>query len=199
MKALIIIDVQNDFLPGGSLEIPNAQEVIGEINSISGSYDFVVTTRDYHPQDHLSFASQHENKNPGDMIILNGYEQVLWPDHCVQGTIGSEIASDLDQDRINKVIYKGTNREVDSYSGFFDNNYFSQTDLHQYLQEKNIQELDVVGLATNYCVKYTVLDAIQLGYKVNVIAKACRGIDIAHGDVTRSIEEMKSAGAKVIE
>ncbi len=198
MKTLLIIDAQYDFLPGGNLAIPNANEIIPEINKIIKSYDIIIATRDFHPSNHKSFASQHKGCNPGDVIILNDIEQVLWPDHCIQNTYGSEITNELKADLINKIIYKGTNSEISSYSGFFDNNNTISTGLHEYLQSKCIKNLDIVGLATNYCVKHTVLDALNLGYKVNLLTSACRGIDIIPGDVEKAVIEMKNAGATII-
>jgi len=198
MKTLIIVDVQNDFLPGGSLAVPKGDAIISVINSMIPKYDLVIATRDYHPHDHKSFASQHKNRKPGDTVMLNGIKQILWPDHCIQNTFGSEIVKALNSRDIDHIIYKGTNKEIDSYSAFFDNNHQSATGLHEYLQKKKIQNIDIVGLATDYCVKYTVLDALKLGYKVRVITSACRGIDLTPGDIKKSLEEMKAKGAIII-
>ncbi|MBP9791966.1 MAG: bifunctional nicotinamidase/pyrazinamidase [Rickettsiales bacterium] len=198
MKTLIIVDVQNDFLPGGSLAVPNGNEIISIINGLIPKYDLVIATKDYHPRDHKSFASQHKNYKPGDTVILNGIRQILWPDHCIQNTYGSDIAKSLNSSNVDHIIYKGTNKEIDSYSAFFDNNHQNTTGLHEYLQNKKIQNLDIVGLATDYCVKYTVLDALELEYNVRVITSACKGIDLTPGDIKKSLEEMKTKGAIII-
>jgi nicotinamidase/pyrazinamidase len=198
MKTLLIVDVQYDFLPGGSLGVPKGNEVIPAINAIIADYDLVLATRDFHPADHKSFASQHKDQNPGDVVILNGIEQVLWPDHCIQDTHGSEISREFKLDMINKIIYKGTNRDIDSYSAFFDNNHKTATELNSFLQQKGVKELDITGLALNYCVKYTALDAIKLGYKANIQTSACRGIELMSGDIDRALGELRNAGVVLI-
>jgi nicotinamidase/pyrazinamidase len=149
MEALIIVDVQNDFLPGGALAVTEGDEVVPIINRLAKSFGLVVATQDWHPADHKSFASQHENKKPGDKVELLGMEQVLWPDHCVQGTKGAEFSSELDQLPIMNVFRKGIDPEIDSYSGFFDNGHKRSTGLHDYLQEKNVDTVTIVGLATD--------------------------------------------------
>jgi nicotinamidase/pyrazinamidase len=197
MNTLIIVDVQNDFLPGGSLSVTKGQEVIPIINSIISKYDVVIATQDFHPCDHKSFASQHKNRKPGDYITLHGQKQILWPDHCVQHSFGSKISEDIELNLIDHIVYKGTNKEADSYSAFFDSNGVA-TNLHQYLQIKQIHTLDIVGLATDYCVKYTVLDALRLKYKVRVLTSACRGINLNPDDIKNALQEMQNKGAIVI-
>lgn len=198
MKALILIDIQNDFLPGGPLGIRGGDQVAQVANQIMGKYDLVVATQDFHPADHLSFASQHPGKQPGEMIEFDGQPQMLWPDHCVQETIGAELDPTLDMSRLAHVFSKGTDRAVNSYSGFFDNGQRNTTGLEDFLKEKGITEVSILGLATDYCVKATALDAVKLGFKTEVLLKGCRGVDFTPGDVDRAIEEMKTAGVEVV-
>lgn len=164
-KALIITDVQNDFFEGGSLAVPNAGEIIPYINLLmeENEYDQIILTQDWHPANHKSFASNN-GKNVGETIILNEIPQFMWPDHCVQGTLGAEFHKDLNQEKVNHIIQKGTNPDFDSYSGFQDNNHLSKTGLDDYLKYHDIQLVEIVGLAMDFCVKYTCLDAAQLGY-----------------------------------
>ena len=197
MKALILVDIQNDFLPGGPLGVRGGDQIAEFANRIMGKYDLVVATQDFHPADHLSFASQHPGKRPGDMIELGGQPQMLWPDHCVQDSIGAELDPNLDTSRLTRVFTKGTNREIDSYSGFFDNDDQHATGLGDYLKEKGITEVAIVGLATDYCVKATALDAVKLGFKTTVLLEGCRGVNLNPGDVDRAIEEMKNVGIEV--
>jgi len=198
MRALLIIDIQYDFLPDGALAVPNGDEVIPVVNRIIPNYDFVVATQDFHPDGHKSFASAHDGGEIFKQIEWKGLPQTLWPDHCIQGTRGAELSKDLNTRGIATVVRKGLNPDIDSYSGFFDNQRAQQTELHQILQEKGVTELDVVGLATDYCVKFTVLDALDLGYKVRVITDACRGVDITPGDVDKALSEMAKAGAELV-
>lgn len=177
MKALIIVDIQNDFLPGGALEVAHGDEIIPLVNQLQSRYDVVVATQDWHPHHHKSFASQHTEHNIFDSIQLNGLEQVLWPDHCVQSTPGSAFSHLLNQDRVEVIFRKGLDREVDSYSGFYDNGRRHSTGLHGFLQNKNVTEVHVCGLAADYCVYYTAMDALDLGYKTAIISKATKYID----------------------
>jgi len=176
-KALIIVDPQNDFI-SGSLTVPGALDVLPIINNIDKSkFDIVIITQDYHPNNHKSFASQHKDKKEFDVIKLNDIEQVLWPDHCVQGTDGSNFHKDLDLNIENLYVFKkGTNPEYDSYSGFQDANNES-TGLHDFLQEHDINDVFICGFATDYCVKYTAKDSIDLGYNTILLADACESID----------------------
>lgn len=177
MKALIIIDVQNDFMPTGSLPVAEGDKIIPFINKeMYAGYDLVVATQDWHPQNHQSFASNHRGKNPFEIIDLHGVEQVLWTDHCVQGTYGAELYKDLDLRPIAAIFRKGMNPQVDSYSAFFDNNKRSNTGLHGFLQDKNIMELTFCGLAGDFCVAYSVNDALSLGYKVRLFSAGIRSI-----------------------
>ncbi|MGB7528542.1 bifunctional nicotinamidase/pyrazinamidase [Sphingobacterium cellulitidis] len=177
MKALIIVDVQYDFLPGGSLEVPKGDEIIPIINNIQRDYDLVVASQDWHPQGHLSFASQHENKLPFEIIDLDGLEQVLWPDHCIQESYGSQISEDLQTNRVEAIFRKGMDPKIDSYSAFYDNGKRKDTGLAGYLKARNIDEVHVCGLAADFCVFFTAMDAISEGFKTSIISKATKAID----------------------
>lgn len=198
MKALIIVDVQNDFCPGGALAVADGDAVVPAINYLQGKFDLVVATQDWHPPDHASFASNHANRTIGELININGYPQVLWPDHCVQGSEGAALRADLDQSRIAKVFQKGQDREVDSYSGFFDNGHQIATGLSDYLNEAKVDEVYLCGLATDYCVKFTALDARMLGFETVVITDACRGVNLQPDDSEKAIAEMHEAGVRVV-
>ncbi len=198
MKVLLLIDIQNDFLPGGALAVPDGDQVIAVANDQIVSADHVVATQDWHPPGHGSFASQHAGVGVGDVFDLNGLPQIGWPDHCVQGTSGAEFADAIDVSRINHVSQKGTDSQIDSYSGFFDNGKRQSTDLDAYLKSIGTTELNILGLATDYCVKFSVLDAIELGYKTNVLVAGCRGVNLNAGDVDNAIEEMRLAGATIV-
>ena len=177
MKALIIVDVQYDFLPGGSLEVPKGDEIIPIINNIQKDYDLVVASQDWHPQKHLSFASQHEHKLPFEIIDLDGLEQVLWPDHCIQESYGSQISEDLQTNRVEAIFRKGMDPKIDSYSAFYDNGKRKDTGLAGYLKARNIDEVHVCGLAADFCVFFTAMDAITEGFKTSIISKATKAID----------------------
>ncbi len=197
MDALILVDLQNDFLPGGALAVPRGDEVIPIANRLVGHFGFVVATRDWHPPDHSSFASQHPGHAVGDVIEVGGVAQVLWPDHCVQGTKGAELAAALNDAAISEIVTKGTSRDIDSYSGFFDNNQRQATGLLDILQRSGITRVHVMGLATDYCVKFTALDALKLGFETNLVLEGCRGVDLTPGDSDRAVDEMRAAGASV--
>ncbi len=197
MDALILVDLQNDFLPGGALAVPRGDEVIPIANRLVGHFGFVVATRDWHPPDHSSFASQHPGHAVGDVIEVGGVAQVLWPDHCVQGTKGAEFSAALNDAAISEIVTKGTSRDIDSYSGFFDNNQRQATGLLDILQRSGITRVHVMGLATDYCVKFTALDALKLGFETNLVLEGCRGVDLTPGDSDRAIDEMRAAGVSV--
>jgi nicotinamidase/pyrazinamidase len=197
MKALILVDIQNDFLPTGALPVPRGDEVIGVANRVMPRYELVVATQDWHPANHGSFAAHHAGKKPGEMITLGGLPQILWPLHCVQGTAGAELAAGLERGPIGHVTRKGEDPAVDSYSGFFDNGRKKATDLHAFLRGRGVKEVDVMGLATDYCVKATALDARELGYDVRLLLEGCRGVNLKPGDVDAAVEEMKRAGVKI--
>ena len=198
MNALIIVDLQNDFLPGGALPVPHGDEVILLANELQRRFDLVVATKDWHPPNHGSFAANHRGKKPGDRIMLDGIEQILWPVHCIQNTGGSEFASSFDTNRVAHIFHKGINPQIDSYSTFFDNAHRRHTGLAHYLEKRSIKEIYLMGLALDYCVKYSVLDARHLGLNTHVILDGCRGIELEIGDIERALEEMKQAGATIL-
>jgi nicotinamidase/pyrazinamidase len=195
MKALILVDLQNDFLPDGALAVPRGNEVIPLADELQSRFELVVATKDWHPSNHGSFAANHPGKKPGDRIILDGIEQILWPVHCVQNTQGAEFAPLFDNSRIAQVFHKGTERNIDSYSTFFDNAHRRHTGLAHYLEKRGIKDIYLMGLALDYCVKYSALDARQLGLTTYVILDGCRGIELESGDISRALDEMKHAGA----
>jgi nicotinamidase/pyrazinamidase len=199
MTALIIVDLQNDFLPGGALPVPHGDEVIPLANGLQRHFDLVVATKDWHPPNHGSFAANHKGKKPGDRIILDGIEQILWPVHCVQNTQGAEFAHAFDRSRIAHVFHKGTERNIDSYSTFFDNAHRRHTGLADYLKERSIKEIYLMGLALDYCVKYSALDARHLGLNTHVILDGCRGIGLEAGNIDRGLDEMKRAGTTILQ
>jgi nicotinamidase/pyrazinamidase len=198
MKALIVVDVQNDFCPGGALAVRDGDHVVPVINDLQPRFDLIVATQDWHPANHKSFASNHEGKPPGEVIELNGLSQVLWPDHCVQDTPGADFVDALSTRGVTRTFQKGTDPEVDSYSGFFDNGHRHSTGLSDYLKEQGVIDVYVVGLATDYCVKFTALDAQDLGFKTFVIEDACRGVELHEGDVRRALDDMRAAGVTVL-
>lgn len=198
MKALILVDLQNDFMPGGALPVPHGDQVIPVANRVQHSFDLVVATQDWHPRDHGSFAANHPGRQPGDVIDLNGLEQVLWPVHCVQETTGAAFAPALDAHRVKRTFRKGTDPAIDSYSGFFDNGQRKSTGLSQYLRDNSVADLYILGLATDYCVKFTALDARRLGFDTHVIEDACRGVELKAGDGRAALEEMSRAEVTII-
>ena len=198
MKALILVDLQNDFCPGGALAVKGGDQVIPVANELQKKFDLVFATQDWHPKDHGSFASNHPGKKPGDRVDLFGIEQILWPDHCVQGSQGAQFVLKLDTKKIARVFQKGTDKTIDRYSTFFDNGHRKSTGLENFLKEKNVDEVYLAGLATDYCVKYSALDAAKLGLKTNVIIDACRGIDLKPGDIDHAIEEMRRSGVRIV-
>ena len=201
MKALILVDLQKDFMPGGALAVPGGDEVVFLANQLSEAFsvsDLVVATQDWHPADHGSFASQHPGTRLGDVIELDGLRQELWPDHCVEGAPGAEFHAGLEQTNIARVFRKGSDPSIDSYSTFFDNARRKSTGLGDFLKESNVDEVHIMGLATDYCVKFSALDALSLGFGTHVIKDGCRGIDLQPGDVDRAVEAMAAAGAEIV-
>jgi len=199
MKALILVDIQNDFLPGGALAVPNGDAVIPIVNQLQAVFPLVVATQDWHPANHGSFAANHPGKKPFEQIDLNGLPQTLWPVHCVQGTAGAELAPGLQRGRIAKIFPKGTDAGIDSYSGLFDNGHRKSTGLGEWLRTKDVTGVFVCGLATDYCVKFTALDARQMGFKTYFIEDASRGVNLQPNDVTNAIAEMKRAGITTVQ
>jgi len=199
MRALILVDIQNDFVPGGALAVREGDRVVPIANRLTPQFDVVVATQDWHPADHASFAANHVGKKVGEVIDLHGLPQVLWPVHCVQGMRGAEFVPGLDVSRVTKVFRKGTDREIDSYSGFYDSGHRRSTGLGEWLSERGVRGVYVMGLATDYCVKFTALDARKLGLDVTLIEDGCRGVELRPGDVARAVEEMRAAGVRVVQ
>jgi len=195
-KALIVIDVQNDFCPGGALAVPGGDEVVGPINAMISDYDpasdTVILTQDWHPADHSSFASGHAGKTPFETAEMPYGTQVLWPDHCVQGTEGAAFHRDLNTAG-DLILRKGFRRDIDSYSALFENDQKTPTGLEGYLRNRGVQDLTLVGLATDFCVAYSALDAARLGFQVTVELSACRAIDL-EGSLQLALERMRAAG-----
>ncbi len=199
MKALILVDLQNDFMPGGALAVNEGNLVIEPANRLAEKFELVIATQDWHPADHGSFASNHSNRKPGEMTKLDGLDQILWPNHCVQNTTGAEFHPKLKQNLITRVFCKGTNPKVDSYSGFYDNQQRQATGLGDWLREKQVKEVYVMGLATDYCVKFTALDAVSEGFVTWLVTDGCRGVNLQLGDVEKALAEIQKAGVKLIE
>jgi nicotinamidase/pyrazinamidase len=198
MSALIVVDLQNDFLPGGALAVPRGDEVVAVANAVMPVFDRVIATQDWHPANHASFAANHSGRRVGETITLGEATQVLWPVHCVQDTRGAQFAETLHSQRFDAIVEKGTDPEIDSYSGFFDNDHRRATRLAQVLREFGETELWVLGLATDYCVKATALDALRLGFNVRLIVDGCRAVELAPGDGARAIAEMQAAGVVLV-
>ncbi len=191
--ALIVIDMQNDFCPGGALAVAGGDEIVPEINARMAQAGAVILTQDWHPAGHSSFASQHAGRAPLEMIDMPYGPQVLWPDHCVQGTQGAAFHPDLDTDRADLIIRKGFRRAIDSYSAFFENDQTTPTGLEGYLRSRGLTQLDFVGLATDFCVAWSAMDAAKLGFEVRVLNNLCRGIDL-DGSMARTQDAMRAAG-----
>jgi len=199
MKALILVDIQNDFLPCGALAVPDGDAVVPVANRLQTMFPLVAATQDWHPTNHGSFAANHPGKKVFEQIDLNGLPQTLWPVHCVQGTSGAELAPGLQRERIAKIFPKGTDAGIDSYSGLFDNGHRKSTGLGEWLKAKGVTEVFVCGLATDYCVKFTALDAAQLGFKTHFIEDASRGVNLQPNDVMNAIAEMNRAGIATVQ
>lgn len=198
-KALILVDIQNDFMPGGALAVRQGDEIIPLVNEmLHYPFELIVATKDWHPNEHVSFANNHEGKQPGEHMHIGGVDQTLWPVHCVQGTRGAEFAAGWDTTKVDKVIYKGTDPLVDSYSTFYDNGHRKPTGLENYLKENGVREIFIAGLTTDYCVKYTVLDALQVGFQPYIIVDACRGVNLHEGDLERAYFVMRQGGATLL-
>ncbi|MBX3709266.1 MAG: bifunctional nicotinamidase/pyrazinamidase [Gammaproteobacteria bacterium] len=197
-KALIMVDLQNDFCKGGSLAVPGGDEVIPLANELQAYFDLIIATQDWHPHDHTSFAANHPDKGVGDTIIIDGVPQILWPSHCEQSSRGAEFHPGLETRKVSKIFYKGVDKTIDSYSAFFDNAHQRSTGLDEYLRHEKIEDIYIMGLATDYCVKYSALDARQLGFNVYLIEDACRGVALKPGDIALSLEEMQAAGVRLV-
>ncbi len=194
-SALIVIDVQRDFCPGGSLSVPGGDEIIEVINGLTPTYPLVAATKDWHPAGHISFASSHEGASPYKTITLDDSVHVVWPDHCVAGTVGAQLHEALDLTHVSLILHKGMDRDMDSYSAFLENDHRTPTGLHGYLQEHGIQKIDLCGLATDICVYHTALDALALGYELTILTEACRGVDMPGGTISERLDELDRLGA----
>lgn len=198
LDCLVLVDLQNDFMPGGALPVPDGDEVVEVANELATLFGHVVASQDWHPANHLSFASQHAGHRPGDVVKIDGLQQVLWPDHCVQRTPGADFHAAINRKRIDAVVKKGLDRNIDSYSAFFDNARRRSTGLAEHLLQRDIKSVALMGLATDYCVKFSALDAVSLGLRTVLVSDGCRGIDLAPGDIDRAYEEMRRAGVEII-
>jgi nicotinamidase/pyrazinamidase len=196
-RALILVDLQYDFMPGGALGVGEGDQLVSLANRLQGFFDLVLASQDWHPPDHSSFASNHPGHEIGEVIDVDGISQVLWPVHCVQNTRGAALVSTLVTSRIRRTFFKGTNPAIDSYSAFFDNGHRQSTGLGDYLKEMGVEAVYLMGLATDYCVKYSVLDARELGFQTTVIEDGCRAVDLQAGDGERAIEAMGVSGARI--
>jgi nicotinamidase/pyrazinamidase len=196
-NALLIIDVQNDFCPGGALPVMEGDEVIEPINVLSAKFKKVVATQDWHPVNHISFAKNHR-KEPYEIILIDGIEQVLWPEHCVPGTWGADFPEKLDTKNIDLIVRNGNNPAIDAYSTFLENDKKTETGLHYYLQGLGIKNIYLCGLATDYCVYYSAMDGVNYGFNTHVIIDATRGINIPSGNIKRAVDDMLEHGVKII-
>ena len=200
LRALILVDLQNDFCPGGALAVPQGDRVVPVANRLleAAVFELVVATQDWHPRHHGSFAVNHPGRSVGETVVLEGLEQILWPVHCVQGTPGAELVSTLKTGFVEKIFHKGTDPRIDSYSTFFDNAKRRSTGLEKFLRKQAVESVYLLGLATDYCVKYSALNAARLGFQTRVVTDGCRGIDLQEGDVERAFREMEQAGVRFV-
>ncbi|MFO7759841.1 MAG: bifunctional nicotinamidase/pyrazinamidase [Roseovarius sp.] len=196
-SALLVIDIQYDFCPGGALAVPEGDSIVPGIDAEMAEFPAVILTQDWHPAGHSSFASEHPGKDPFDMVEMPYGPQVLWPDHCIQGSHGAAFHEDLDTTRADLIIRKGMNPEIDSYSAFFENDHTTPTGLHGYLQTRGLTDLTLVGLATDFCVKFSGVDAARLGYRVTLRQDLVRGIDL-DGSLDTAMTEMREAGVRFV-
>ena len=197
MNALLIVDIQNDFIPGGALPVPQGDAIIPLVNSLQQTFDRIIATQDWHPVEHKSFASSHTGKKPFDIIELHGQEQVLWPDHCVQGSTGAAFHPSLNMNKVEAIFRKGMDSEIDSYSGFYDNGHKKSTGLAGYLREHKVQRIFICGLAADYCVFYTAKDALQENFETYIIEDATRAIRQADFENCKRI--IQAEGGQLIE
>lgn len=199
MRALILVDIQHDFLPGRALPVPEGDAVVAVANRLLPHFPLVVATQDWHPANHGSFAVNHPGRQVGEVVELDGLPQLLWPAHCVQGSAGAAFAAGLQTDGITQVFTKGVDPRVDSYSGFYDNDHRQSTGLGEYLHAHGVTEVYLLGLATDYCVKFTALDARRLGFATYLVADGCRGVEVQPGDVGRAFDELRMHGVVMVQ
>lgn len=196
MKTLIIVDTQYDFMPGGALEVPQGDAIVPVINKVQPAFDLVIATQDWHPPHHTSFASNHEGKNVFDEITLHGTKQVLWPEHCIQGSKGAAFHKDLEMNAVETIFRKGMDPEIDSYSGFYDNGHLKSTGLKGYLQEKGVKDVYFCGLAADICVYYTLLDALKEGFHVHLLTDATKALD--DDAFAKQLEQLEKDGVHIM-
>lgn len=198
MKALLLVDLENDFFPQGALGVKEGDKILPVINQLLElPFDCIVGSKDFHPADHVSFAATH-HKKPGERVKVKGREQILWPVHCVQGTPGAEFYPGWDNTKIEKIFFKGTDKGIDSYSAFFDNNREKSTGLDEYLKKRKVDTLYIAGLTTEYCVKYSTLDAIDLGLEVYVVVDGCKGVNLQKNDAENALREIEEMGGRLV-
>jgi len=197
MRALLVVDIQNDFCPGGALAVPDGDTIITTVNKLVNVFDAVIQTQDWHPAGHSSFASTHDGKNPYDTVEMDYGTQVLWPDHCVQGSMGAEFHPELNTLKTQVIIRKGFRKAIDSYSTFFENDQETTTGLTGYLNQRGITDLYTVGLATDFCVKWSILDGIDEGLNMHIVEDAVKGIDL-DGSLDAAWDEMKEQGVNIV-
>lgn len=198
MRAFVIVDMQNDFMPAGALGVPQANLLIPMINRLIPQFSLVVATQDWHPLNHVSFAINHPGKKVGERVVVEGQEQILWPVHCVRNTKGAALVDGLEKGQIACAFFKGTDPMIDSYSAFFDNAHLKSTGLGEYLKTHEVEEVVIAGVATDYCVLYSALDALKLGFRVVVIKDACRAINVDPEDEKKAFEMMRTKGATIL-
>ncbi|WP_336288236.1 MULTISPECIES: bifunctional nicotinamidase/pyrazinamidase [unclassified Bartonella] len=196
-KALIVIDIQNDFLPGGALAVPQSETVLSPINNLMDHFDHIILTQDWHPKNHSSFASFYPEKTPYDTVNLDYGSQILWPDHCIQGTQGADFHTSLRVEKAQLILRKGYNQKIDSYSAFFENDQKTPTGLQSYLKEHGFTKLIMCGLATDFCVGFSALHAIKCDFQVSVSLNACAGIDL-NGSLNTMLKTMNEAGVELL-
>ena len=196
-SALLLVDIQNDFMPCGALPVPDGDAIVPVVNRLQPQFDLVVASQDWHPPGHMSFASSHPGREPFEVTQVDGLEQILWPDHCVQGSHGAEFVPELDTRRIEAIIRKGTNPRIDSYSALFDNGHRKATGLADFLRGRGIDSVCIAGLAADVCVLYTALDAVREGFETSLITDATRGVDMQAGDVESAFADMRAAGVRM--
>jgi nicotinamidase/pyrazinamidase len=195
-NALIITDIQNDFCPGGALAVADGDAIIPGVNAVSARFDKCVATQDWHPTGHVSFAST-QGRSPYEVIMVDGHHQELWPDHCVQGSFGAAFHTDLDLRPVDLIIRKGNDPRIDSYSTFMENDMKTVTGLHHYFRGMGVGHVYLCGLATDYCVHFSALDALNLGFEVTVLLDLCRGVGVPAGNVERALADMRERGIHI--
>ena len=197
-RALLLVDLQYDFLPGGALAVKEGDQVIAIANQLLSKFDLVVASQDWHPREHFSFASNHPGKKVGEFVRVGEVDQILWPDHCVQNSHGARLVKELETETIDRIFPKGTNPQIDSYSAFFDNLHLQSTGLGDYLKQERVNEIFVMGLATDYCVLFTVIDGLKLGFKMFVVKDGCRAVNLRPNDGERALGAMQAEGATLL-